>query len=222
MKTFKFSGFPTQAESKIELPDIAELLEQNFHEGVSCDDLYKYGSQIYRDILDKTPLGNDRKYAVLTARVQILRPNEISIKYHDDWHVDGQNSFFDCNNRIHLLVSNCTSLTEFNVNPFELEVQDNAKLDDINKIVNKMDLTPKSIEPNRFYTFDVKNAHRAVNPSRTEFRFMFRIIESNTHEPRMYKESMKNSSHIYKIGKRDSDPNITKTRDGILIHKQWR
>lgn len=222
-RIFKTSGFPSEISEKIEMATVPELMYMPIYQYVSVEDAYKYGGEFYRKLLDAAPIKNDRKNAILTAKLQYLNPNSLSIKFLENWHGDGERNPFESKDRIHLLISDCTAITEFNTNEFEIEMEENETQADLNDRLKNYDFPfeAKSIEPNKFITFDISHIHRAVAAKKPEFRFMFRIIESNSLNPSPYEKANLRMSHVYKEinGKLLEVPNIEKFENGVFVHK---
>ena len=175
---------------KIELPKIVDLIRMPFYNWVSFEDAYKHGNSDFRNLLDKVPLKNDKKYVTLNCYTHFLTPN-VTPAPRGNWHIDVDRTDFKDSNHVHLLLSDCTSVTEFidkdiilenfdeNSSPLEVELYFNRNL--LNTI------TPVKFETSRFMTFDGPyHFHRAVKSKRDEFRFMLRINESNDSPPRKF------------------------------------
>lgn len=217
---FKLSGFPTEISDSIEIPSVAELLKMNFYQYADLEQVYKNGGSFYKKLLDLAPLRNDRKYSMVTSRVQYLQPEAVSIVYLENWHVDGENKLHDSNDLVHLLISDCTAKTVFNINSIDIEVDSDENLKSFNRKLKQVDfgLVGKSIDPCKFVTFDISHAHKAVNAKIPEFRFMFRIVESDVMKPLKYEE-LKNSFVFKDIdGEITEVKNIQKYENGIFIN----
>jgi hypothetical protein len=216
-------GFPSEINKPIELPNIGELLMQPMFLDASIDNAYKYGGDFYRKLLYLAPLKRDKRHISITSYVQLLSPGDRSvfnkIGYENEWHVDGEGMPFHQQDRMHLLISDCTARTEFSLNSIDVDVDEKINYTDFNKFLNenqeKIGLIPKKIEPNRFITFD-NHPHRATNPQEHEYRFYVRIIESTNNRSKPLEESMKKYSNVYKDGK--SIKNIELKKNGMLIN----
>lgn len=189
-KTFKISGFPTEHE-EIRTPNIAELLTAPFFQYASIEDVYKYGTPFQRGLLAKAPILRNTEHIMVDSAVQLLSPGERSIMnrngFKDEWHVDQFIGDADENANIHIFITDCSARTEFNVTPIDLDLPADIGWLDFNKHLtvhsDELGLKPEKIKPNRFYTFNRTHAHRATDPMEREFRFWFRVIETNVDKP---------------------------------------
>jgi len=220
MEKFKTKGFPWRVSNYIEIPRIEELLLMPFVNSIDAESLYKIGGDFYREILDKAPITNSKKYVSVQASVKLLTPS-VSPVINDyaldrEWHVDGNDNFIEDDVIMHIISNKTSSMTEFNTTPFE-EWYDTAndliaECNDMNSVTHKK-LVGKKIEPNKIYTFNNTDIHRANRVVKPEFRFFFRIVESDLDEPNNNfgnsyvfhgsRESIENMKQIYKDGKVD-------------------
>ena len=178
-------GFPTEVSEPIELPDIGELLLYPAFQAIHADDFLKHATSFQRYLFDKTPIKNDRKYVLIRSGVWLLAPNTRShVITAGDWHIDGivEDCHLRPDERVFILQSACSALTEFNLNPLEIESDPSEpRRKFVNRIARepeKYGVIPRKIEPCRIYTFE-NHLHRAVNPRRVEFRFFLRIRETD-------------------------------------------
>jgi hypothetical protein len=171
-------GFPTEVSEPIELPDIGELLMYPAFHGISGDDFLKHATEFQRYLFNKIPLKNDKKNVIVRSGVWLLKPRTRShVSNTGDWH-------FDSDPRVFILSSPCSALTEFNLNPLVIQSSsDETRLalgNRISRSPKKFGVVGRQIDPGRIYTFE-EHLHRAVDPKRIEFRFFFRVKE--TDEP---------------------------------------
>lgn len=202
-RSLKLQGFPEMSD-KIELPNIATLINMPWFQYADIDDVYKYGGETARYLLSKTPLSFKKKYTLIANRVQYLNPSRMSIKYVGRWHTDssGYPLASEEDDTVHLLISKCTAITQFNTVPVELAPFD---IGTRNHVINhymeenkdKLGLIARDIEPERFVTFDHRHAHRAVQAKEEEFRFMWRVIESDKFAPISYPQCSVDRSYSY-------------------------
>lgn len=182
---YKVKGFPTEIGDYIELPDVAELLMYPNFTKVPIELYYKYGSDFHRMLIDKAPLRNCKKNILVFNQLKILGQNLYSsFKPYErpyQWHVD-QTNLLDPEKICHVLVSNCEARTEFNCNDniiVDFDLSDShefsKKLDE-NK--DKIGLTGKKIDPNRFVTF-TDHLHREPPAERLQFRFFLLFEETD-------------------------------------------
>jgi hypothetical protein len=176
-------GFPREVGHQIDLPDIGELLFAPFFQGISADDYLNYATDFQKSLFARVPLRNDRRYVTVRSGVWLLEPGTRShVNRFGDWHIDGLlNKGF--RERYHILSSSCTALTEFNCNALEEEFMEGETYNGIlNRLAKEARIRGQAILPNRIYTFD-DHIHRAVDPGRIEFRFFFRVQESDDAPP---------------------------------------
>jgi hypothetical protein len=173
------------------LPSLAELLALPALREFSIDDAYKYGGESIRHLIDNIPLTNKKKYINVGTAIQLLSPSACSIISHEtyshEWHVDG----YSCDNPdyYHLLVSDCTALTEFASEEIMIAkfYPESVDLGELNHHLNNYEnIEPVAMSPNTFHTFSTFTVHRATLAKKVEFRYMFRVIESDFSEPRAF------------------------------------
>ena len=179
-------GFPTEVSDPIELPDIAELLMYPAFQAIDADNFLKHATDFQRYLFGKVPIRNDRKYVLIRSGVWLLEPNSRShVMTSGGWHIDGVAD--DCHvcpdERVFILASPCSALTEFNLNPLEVESEPGeSRKHFMNKIARepeKYGVIPRMIEPGRIYTFE-NHLHRAIDPKRIEFRYFLRVRETDS------------------------------------------
>lgn len=199
-------GFPTEISDKIELPDIAELLLYPMFFDTDIEDVYKYGTDFHRYLIDKTPLRNTKRHISVLSEVRFIGPYLRSCTGNNgdpnrEWHIDceenedGRHIYHEERDIVHLLTNEVTSMTEFNENEIIVPISPNRPYDEfityIYDNINTLGIKPKKMPANRIVTF-TNHLHRATNPERPEFKFMFRIVETDRLRPpsRYEKEHM--------------------------------
>jgi len=198
MSKFKVKGFPSEISDYIELPNMAELLMYNQFFDISAEAVMKYGSDFHRHLLNRTPLRNDKKHVSVMSQIRIMLPSMRSCTRCDDdpnneWHIDCELSEKNLKNhvyhrptdRIHLLSNEVTCPTEFLEKDIEVDFDHDQPYSDFIKWFKKEKihlLSPKSMPSNKIVTFD-SNLHRATNPKQIEFRYMFRVVETDRERP---------------------------------------
>ncbi len=206
LKKAIIEGFPAIHDIELEMPSVAELLSVPFWDRCSAEDVYKYGGDVGRYFLNKVPIKNDMKYVNVWINLQLLKPGVGSIKYKYNWHLDGSKVPFGAHERLFLVISDCTATTEFNKNRIEHYVDSEISHEDYDKYVNEnaenIGIAGERVPPNKFIEFTSSHAHRATNPLKEEFRFLFRVCESNDLVSQPANKARLSSSHIYEeIGK---------------------
>jgi hypothetical protein len=193
LKTFYIKEFPTEIGDFIEFPNIAELLFMPMYGLISYDDLYKTGPDFYRTLLSKCPITGNYKYVAISSYMQLLSPNAYSVSnkintgYKHEWHTDAIENMFDEPSTIHIIMSDCTATTSFNEHAMRVNIDKNMNNREFIHLVNEKadewELKPKKVEPQKFCTF-TNHVHRSTAPDHKEFRFFFRVMESNYIPPR--------------------------------------
>ena len=154
-------------------------------QGIGADDFLRCATDFQRHLFNKIPLKNDKRYVIVRLGVWLLRPGTRShVNHHGDWHIDGGSDYDHLHpeQRVFILSSPCSALTEFNLNPLEVESSPNETLTDFYKRIStapeEFGVIGQAIEPCRIYTF-ANHLHRAVDPKRMEFRFYLRVRETD-------------------------------------------
>lgn len=205
-------GFPKQ-HMELDMPNIGELFCQPMFMFVSADDLFKQ-NEFMRYLLTYAPIKNDMKYVTVITYTQFLNPNVRTIQRSrglepGSWHIDG----YQNGSRVHMLQSECSSMTEFNVEEFTVFDQCFESEEALWSYLNTLKLPARKIDPNRFVTFDT-HPHRSTTPKEREFRFMFRVLESNTRPPRTLEQARIRTSSVY--GESGSMPSIEQDGGGSI------
>jgi hypothetical protein len=177
-------GFPSEVSAPIELPDIGELLFAPFFQGIGPEEFLKHSTDFQASLFNQIPIRNDRRFITIRSGVWLLEPGSRShVNFFGNWHIDGLSSS-GMHERYFILSSQCTALTEFNTTSMEEELFPLETHNDLlARLARDGRLIPKRIDPCRIYTFE-DHVHRAVDPCRIEFRFFFRVQESDDAEPR--------------------------------------
>lgn len=226
------NGFDTvKVGEKIELPNMPEMLK-SFPFCKQCDlwDLYKYGNVDLINILDKLELTNKYRYVSVNIGIQFLSPRTTPSP-RGNWHFDGNGFAEENDSKIHLLLSDSTSLTEFMTKDLVLEqFSERSRMAEVEVYLNQHPelFEAVSIEPGRFNTFSgVRHFHRAVRPKQNEFRFALRVMESNFVEPQRLSQAIEDVSEVYDDGITDPSQitvdyiinNITTSHTSIVRHE---
>lgn len=198
-KEFVIKGFPTEISEYIELPDMAELMVYNQFYDMDADAVRKYGSYLHRYLLDKTPLRNDKKHVSVMSQVRIMFPDMRSCTRHyadpdDEWHIDsevledGKEIYHRPTDTVHLLSNDVQCATEFNTEEFTIQFDYSKEYVEFKKWFRENAvhlIKPKKMPANKIVTFD-NHIHRATNPQQIEFRYMFRVTETDRGRPPAY------------------------------------
>lgn len=167
---------------RIEMPDILTLIEFPFVGQVDFEDLYRHASSDLRYLMDKVPLINDGRYVTVNMTTQLLSPR-VTAAPRGNWHFDTSSFKSENATHIHLLLSDCTAVTEFTRDDIILEQFDEeCSPADVEVYLNQNQHLFEGVpaECGKFITFDgARHFHRAVRAERLEFRFMMRVMESN-------------------------------------------
>lgn len=219
-------GFPSNVSMPVDLPDIAELLLQPAFQSASPETYRRYGTEFQRNLLDQVPLKNDKKYVIVRSGVWLLAPGTRShVSGEGDWHIDSAGySDNDVEHllpaqRVFILSSPCTALTEFASEEFRAERPASETRQQFIRWLYRdghtAKIIPKAIEPGRIYEFS-NHLHRAVDPKRLEFRFFLRVRE--TDEPTPMASRPLKRLEIRSAGSTDRWTNVEYTDQGVLLH----
>lgn len=196
--SFVIKGFPTEISDYIELPDIAELLMYPIFFDTPIEIAYKYGTDFQRKLIDMTPLRHTKKYITVLSEVRLLdKYNRSCTNFNsymmnhpeNEWHIDCEENedktmtkIFEETDMIHLLTSKATSMTEFNKN--EIKIDKDLTYDEFYQFIrkNKHLIIPQKMPHNRIVTF-TNHLHRATPSQRIEFKYMFRVVETDRKRP---------------------------------------
>jgi hypothetical protein len=186
---FTIPGFPKQVSDVIEMPNIAELLMYPMFQLATPECVRKYGTEFQKKLLEMTPLKGNQKYISILSYVSIIYPGLRAMTSHTpstrktEWHIDGEiHRYQNPTETFHLLTSECTSMTEFNSYPIEMEIPPHMSYIEM---INLLESNPKifpvepgRIEAGRIYTFE-NHLHQATPPKSVEFRYTWRIHETD-------------------------------------------
>jgi hypothetical protein len=233
--TVTIKGFPTEISEHIELPDIAELLCYPFFFDNHIEDVMSHGSAFQKYLIDKTPLRNDKRYVSCRFEVKFIYPRARSVTGYGrpdkdgevfEWHIDSdedQNLYAEDNDRVHLLTSANSCMTDFNRDQFTIDFDGTKSYGEFDNYLrnNCKDLiVPQTIEPNRIVTF-TNHLHRAKESSEFELRFVFRLVETNRNREPVYPTSITMAeSKIFDISSRSWLNTIQKNND--IIRLKWK
>lgn len=230
-------GFPTEIGEHIELPDMAELLTYPMFVDVPIEEAYKYATDFQRKLINLAPIRGNKKYTTLYSQVKFLDPNHRSCtglpsdKDEDkEWHIDteedgfeGQmNRYYEETDFVHLLTSKATSMTEFNLNEITLDFDPMSHTTEefykyLHGNIKKLGIIGASMPSNRFVTF-TNHLHRATPSNRIEFKFMFRIVETDRERPPSSPTYNRDTEGVIMNGNRENIRNISQQEDKIIIH----
>lgn len=216
MHEITMPGFPAAVSEVIDVPDMAELLMYPMFTNAHADTVWKNGCEFQKYLLSKVPLKYNRKNVTVYSSVHVVSPHmrpitTFNAKHNTrgmEWHIDGYEKFmhdhFEPHETIYLLLSNASKPTEFNTK--ELHITDPAVLamnriqysEYMNKNADKF-ISGAPIKNNVLYEFS-NHLHRAVMPDRPEFRYTFRVRETDREDFGTYENGqMPKSNHYWDI-----------------------
>jgi hypothetical protein len=191
-------GFPTEIGKEIEMPDMAELLSMPIFFDTDIDSAYRHGTEFQRKLIDSTPLKRGKNVYSVLSEVRMLAPSLRSCTggqredrdYDREWHIDceenedGPHIYHEERDIVHLLTTQATSMTEFNANELELDFDPSRSYSEFMDFVyrNRHLVQAMKMPANRIVTFS-NHMHRATDPTRIEFKYMFRIVETDRKRP---------------------------------------
>lgn len=224
----KLKGFPNEISDYIETPDMAELLlYPNFY-GNTLEDIRKHGTEFQKKMVDKIPLKNTKKNIFVETNVRFLIPGSravtMSNKDTGGWHSDSQldlNLYHKETDITHLFLTKSSSMTEFLKEDKIVNFNVNRDAQDYFTFVysnwNNLGLESKPAPSNRFVTF-TNHLHRAQPVQKIEFRYMFRVVESDGDLGLMPNQF---SNHTFAYDQNNNwVPNITREKEKIVIYIQ--
>jgi hypothetical protein len=195
---FTVPGFPDEISADVEIPDMAELLTYPMFLRASPETVTTHGTDWQRLLLDLTPFRHDSPYQTISTGVHIQSPGYRTLvgpssahdRPHMGWHIDGpgDDDHVTAAERVFLMESPCTSLTQFNESRIDIDV-DADLLRDRDELTRylianaaALGIRGRAIPPARIVTF-TNHLHRPVVPRRLEFRFFWRARESHLDAP---------------------------------------
>lgn len=235
-------GFPEAVSPVIETPDIAELLMYPNFQVAEADTVWKYGSDFQRKLLSLSPLKYNRKHVTVYSGVHIVSPHARAItpyahdKSKSEWHIDGREDTYsqfdhwEPQETVFLFLANASKPTEFVKHEIEI-VDPNLLAMDRGKFCHWMQQTEDAhglikdfapIENSRLYEF-TNHVHRAVMPKGVEFRYTFRIRETDRADIPTIQNQMPDHNRYWDVAAQGWRNTIWQQDEGIYIKypKQW-
>lgn len=217
----RIPGFPTEVSKPIELPDIGELLMYPAFQLILAEDFRKCATEFQRFLFDRVPLKNNKKFVYVRSGVWLLEPGTRShVRRDGDWHFDCDSPYGHRNpdQQFYILSSPCLALTEFNLAPVEIESPPDETYGDLQRRICRspqdFGVVGRAIEPCRVYTVE-NHLHRAVEPSRIEFRFFLRVVESDV--PREWRTTPLRSVPLRSSDTGEAHSHILYDREGVKL-----
>jgi hypothetical protein len=230
--TFTVPGFPDEISVEVELPDFAELLAYPMFLRASPDTVRSHGSAWQRRLLDLTPFRHDTPHQTVSTGVHIQSPGYRTLvgpsgahdRPHMGWHIDGpgDDDHLTGRERVFLLESPCTSLTQFNESPVAVDL-DREVVEDRSALTRyliqhaaALGIRGRAIPPARIVTFTT-HLHRPVVPRRLEFRFFWRARESHLDAPYAASESIRTQINAWSMADRGYVRQMERQERGLTI-----
>ncbi len=215
---------------ELEMPNLAELLSMPTFVRAEIDDVYRYGGENLRKIIDKAPLTHSKKYYSVRVQMQYIKPGFCPVNT-TEWHVDGHDvPVMHSGDITHLLVGDSSNLmTEFLESPVEVEEEfDITQMRHLElmgyfeSIQHKKGFKPKKIEPNRFVTMTCRHVHRVRTVEKPEFRFFFEIRESDYHKPEPLGTSRRWEQFVFKGNRGEKCACLEHSKQwGVIIRDRY-
>lgn len=211
-------GFPTKISDEIELPDMAELLMYPYFFDTELEDAYKYSTPFQRKLIDMCSIDSSKKHYSLLSQVRVLLPKYRSCtggggdyQIHDsEWHIDNEENedgpyiFHEEKDIVTLLTNKTSAMTQFNKNKIEINLEPEI-FNGFNEFSgflqknfqngNPLKIEAQDMPANKLVTF-TNHLHRATDPSQIEFRYMFRLVQTNRERPPVKYNPHHNISNI--------------------------
>lgn len=231
-------GFPTEITEEIELPPIAELLTYPIFFDMPIEQAYRYGTDFQKKLISMVPLRGGKRFTSILSEVKFLDPytrsctgfsKESMEDSRKEWHIDSEEyaekgwmgGYEQETDIIHLLSSECTAMTEFNLNEIEVDFPAGRFLPDyIQHLRDNWDrygIQGKDAPANRIITFS-NHLHRAKAPKTYEFRYMFRVVETDRLRPPSMNPYNKNYITRVMTANNVHVPNVQQLDDRIVIY----
>jgi len=227
-------GFPTKISEEIELPDIAELMIYPSFHNHDIEDVYKYGTDFQKYLIEKIDLSNTKKQVYVTSQVTLLTPTVRSFIPADgivlgaEWRIgyegEGQYVYNEERDIVHLLTNNVTSHTQFLEEDVIVNISPDTEYSEFINYVHdnfeKLNIKPKNAEPNKIITF-TNHMHREAPPLRPEFKFMFKVVETDRERTaRLYSPATDvcNPVTVFNLEKQQIMKNMVRESGKITIH----
>lgn len=227
---YMIPGFPVQQEEVIPTPNIAELLFMPVFSRCDPERFDKFATPFQKMLLQKCPLVGGYKNLVIDSYVQFLYPEMCPVGTRSamnqlhEWHCDGWHDLTSEATTFHLFESESECATLFNAEPIEVELPDAMRINDFNTAavshaVQDWGVKGIPMAHNRWLSFS-RHVHRAVQVTHKQFRFFFRVTESNNIAPDMQREQPRQSNPCFRVnreGRHERIDNVVREFDGISI-----
>lgn len=226
MVRLNMPGFPEQVGEYIDFPNDGELLQYPYFNWALAEEVREHGTEFQKSLLDRAPLRNNKKYVYVVNSFRYLYPgifaNLPEFGPRNEWHTDG----LLADNFVHIIMSDVSCRTEFNTTPFTLEVPEEELNNGYTWFLKEgmekdkeWGLSPRQVDGQRFVTF-TNHVHRASIPSKYEFRFFFRVIETDS-DARLRSRGpspVTYNSGVYQNVEPKHLPSISHMPNGFMIH----
>lgn len=230
MANYTIPGFPGYSSDYIKSPNIGELLFMPVFSRCDIDRFRKLASGFQKELLDKTPLIGTYKYTVIDCYTQFLYPNGCPVGTRSgvgklyEWHCDGFMQLESEPSAFHLYMTDSECGTVFNNEPITLDLPKHMPIRDFNREATlyaeaKWGVEGRKMENNRFLTF-TNHLHRSEPAKEKQFRFFFRVTESNHITPAMDRPQPRSEFRSFIVGpdgKGTQVDNVAYIQDGVTI-----
>jgi len=227
-----------RVSEEIPMPDIGQLLLEPFFFDTDIHSAYENGSEFQRKLIDSIPDLGAYGHNVISVmcEVRLLGPDfrACTVPDEDDvqeWHIDdesgidgdSQYNWAHPSDRVHLYTNQTSAMTEFlkddliltDLNPEDFTF--NEFMGQFKRFFKNEQPKTEKMPPNRIVTFE-NHLHRANNPKNYEFRYMFRITETNRkRESGEYNEEDNNSVYVIDFDGQES-VNVHREDNKVTIH----
>lgn len=228
--SFQIPAFPEVGAALIDFPDMAELLMMPMFRRASRASFERTAAPFQLSLFQACPLRGGFKHEYVDCSVQLLHPKVSALGSRGgeqimDWHLDGINYPSDRPSVFHAVCTPCTATTEFNATGAALELPSGANINHINPLVNAqaeaLGFVGQRMPPGRVVTWST-HVHRATSPQRPEFRFFFRVTESDIMSPLPDDQSLVSISVVHSTEEGWATKIcIEQSAEGIMLRKTW-
>lgn len=221
MKEVIFNRNPLVKGKVIWQPDTLDIKNTFSLWNASYEDAIRYGGDITRNALQAMNLRHDRKNIIVDTKVHMLMPGWSPAI--PGWHTDGAPRDASKNpqgkgvpdtfaqeedgryNRYHILVTGQGCLTQYINRSMSVSIPDQPSYEvysimskEIQKRVKEDPSIVSSFDSCTVYEFDWWNIHTGIIATKSEWRYLIRVCESDYYEPRKdLREVIRMQSQIY-------------------------
>lgn len=229
-RAYAVPGFPAGVGQWVAFPGLAELLFMPFFRRADADVFLRQAAPFQRALFELAPREGGYRYTYVDSSIQLLHPAVTALGTRSghgimEWHVDGFSAAGDRPSVFHAICSACTAVTEFNAEPLTIEAPAEASIGWLNEHFSQhaqdLGLSPRKMPAQRFVTWTT-HVHRSTQATEREFRFFFRITESDLMPPIEDSKARSAVSVVHGLDEGWPVHTSIEHRDGkVVLHPTW-